>query len=133
MLPSSIYATPGRRAYGFGDVLPDDDEYAGLHRAPLAATNLEEPCRPPLFGTAHTKLGSKMKGASVTELFFSTEIIHPPDNPERPAHRGLWAAQAEEVLFEVRQEDAHGGEKQAACHGHERAMPHRVLARAPTS
>ena len=99
MLPASIYATAGRRAHGFGDVLPPTDMYAGLTRAKRADTNMGEPCRGPLFGTAGTTNSKKDGNQRVTELFLSSEVIHPEDNPDRVAHRGLWCTTGEGLLL----------------------------------
>ena len=99
MLPSSIYATAGRRAHFIGDVLGPDDTYAGLIRAKRADTNMEEFCVGPLFGTAGTTNSKKDDHRRVTELFLSSEVIHPEGVPDRVAHRGLWCTTGEGLLL----------------------------------
>ena len=41
-LPSSVYCTSGRRAFGNAGLLPDDDEWAGLQVATHARTEWGE-------------------------------------------------------------------------------------------
>ena len=50
MLPRSIYATAGRRAYGDAGVLPADDKFSGLQRAKYAVTEWGEHVAFPQIG-----------------------------------------------------------------------------------
>ena len=98
-LPASIFATPGVRAHGCTGVLPDDDEYAGLHDAEWVSTPWGEPLRPLMFTFATTLNRAAGGGKPTRRPFFVTQLPYDPNYPDRVGVRGYWLTESSEVLL----------------------------------
>ena len=89
VLPSSIYVTPGRRAFGDAGILQAPDPFEGLQVAERYRTEWWEEGPLPTFGYLTVK--GKGKDPPLTSLFLALQLIHLPDEPDRAAVRGVWA------------------------------------------
>ena len=98
-LPTSIYATPGVRAFGSLGLVPDANEYAGMTRACWATTPWKGTLHRNMLVWATSKL-RKVGGADeVRRPFFITDLIYDHNYPDRVGVEGYWLCEGHEITL----------------------------------
>jgi hypothetical protein len=89
MLPSSIYSTPGMRAFGDAGCVPEDDpQVPGLQIAFVARSAIISKVRAPCFGFLTTR--NRGSSSPIRNAFLALRLVHMHDKPDIVAVEGVW-------------------------------------------